>query len=72
MKASADKAPSKYGLISIKYRCEFGKSTMAKTSSTSQIVFDDERHNLDEMTMELVRENAEQFVLDLIAGKLFH
>ena len=45
---------------------------MAKTSSTNQIVFDDERHNLEEMTMELVREKAEQFVLDLIAGKLFH
>jgi hypothetical protein len=45
---------------------------MAKTSSTNQIVFDNERHNLDEMTMELVRQEAEQFVLDLIAGKLFH
>ena len=55
-----------------KYSCEFGKSTMAKTSSTSQIVFDDERHNLEEMTMDLVGEKAEQFVLDLIAGTLFH
>ena len=45
---------------------------MAKTSTTNQIVFDDECHNLDEMTMELVREKAEQFALDLIAGKLFH
>jgi Holliday junction resolvasome RuvABC ATP-dependent DNA helicase subunit len=45
---------------------------MAKTSPTNQIVFDDKRHNLEEMTMELVREKAEQFVLDLIAGKLFH
>jgi hypothetical protein len=45
---------------------------MAKTSSTNQIVLDDERHNLNEMTMELVREKAEQFVLDLIAGKLSH
>src|SRR5216684_6369802 len=32
------------------YTCEFGKSTMAKTSSTNQIVFDDSCHNLDEMT----------------------
>ena len=32
----------------------------------------EKRHNLDEMTMELVREKAEQFVLDLIAGKLLH
>jgi hypothetical protein len=45
---------------------------MAKTSSTSQLVFDNEHHNLDEITIELVREKAEQFVLDLIAGKLFH
>jgi hypothetical protein len=29
------------------------------------------RHTSDEMTEELVREIAEQFVLDLIAGKLF-
>ena len=71
MKDSADKAPSKYGFDLDKFRCEFGKSTMAKTSSTNQIVFEDECHNLEEMTMELVREKAEQFVLDLIAGKLF-
>ena len=47
-------------------------STMAKTSSTAQIVFDDSNLKFDEMTEELVREKAEQFVLDLIAGKLFH
>ena len=55
-----------------KHTCEFGKSTMAKTSSTAQIVFDDNNLKFDEMTEELVREKAEQFVLDLIAGKLFH
>ena len=74
---SEDEGFSRQGTFQVrfdldKYRCEFGKSTMAKASSTNQIVFDDERHNLDEMTMELVREKAEQFVLDLIAGKLFH
>jgi hypothetical protein len=74
---SEDEEFSRQGTFQIrfdidKYRCEFGKSTMAKTSSTNQIVFDDERHNLNEMTMELVREKAEQFVLDLITGKLFH
>ena len=55
-----------------KYGCEFGKSTMAKTSSTTQLVFDNKHYTLDEMTVELVREKVEQFVLDLIAGKLFH
>jgi len=54
-----------------KYTCEFGTSTMAKASSTSQIVFDARHHKFDEMTEELVRETAEQFVLDLIAGKFF-
>jgi hypothetical protein len=44
---------------------------MAKASSTSQIVFDAIHRKIDEMTEELVRETAEQFVLDLIAGKLF-
>jgi hypothetical protein len=50
--------------------CEFGRSTMAKTSSTSQLIYDDRPHALDEMTQEMVREKAEQFVLDLIAEKL--
>jgi hypothetical protein len=45
---------------------------MAKTSSTNQLVFNDKHHKLDEMTMDLVREMAEQFVLDLTTGKLFH
>jgi hypothetical protein len=49
-----------------------GRSKQPEPSQTNQIVFDDECHKLDEMTMELVREKAEQFVLDLIAGKLFH
>jgi len=44
---------------------------MAKSASTNQIVFDDVYYTFDEMTEELVRNNAEQFVLDLIAGKLF-
>jgi hypothetical protein len=51
-----------------KYTCEFGTSTMAKTARTNQIVFIDRHHKLEEMTEELVRETAEQFVLDLIAG----
>jgi hypothetical protein len=54
-----------------KYGCEFGESTMAKTSSTNQLVFDNDHYNLDEMKMEVVRKKAEQFVIDLIAGKLF-
>jgi hypothetical protein len=53
-----------------KYTCEFGKSTMAKTSSTNQIVFDDRHHTFEEITEDLIREKAEQFVLDLIAEKL--
>ena len=44
---------------------------MAKTSSTTQIVFDDSNLKFEEITEKLVREKAEQFVLDLIAGKLF-
>jgi hypothetical protein len=73
---SDDEGFSQQGTLQVrfdldKYGCEFGKSTMAKTSSTNQIVFDNEHHNLDEMTMELVHEKAEQFVIDLIAGKLF-
>jgi hypothetical protein len=54
-----------------KHTCEFGKSTTAKTASTTQIVFDDRKYKFDEITEDLVRETAEQFVLDLIAGKLF-
>jgi hypothetical protein len=74
---SEDEGCSRQGTLQVrfdldKYRCEFGRSTMAKTSSTNQIVFGNEHHSLDEMTMELAREKAEQFVLDLIAGKLSH
>ena len=74
---SEDEGFSRQGSLQVrfdrdKHTCEFGKSTMAKTSSTAQIVFDDNNLKFDEMTEELVREKAEQFVLDLIAGKLFH
>jgi hypothetical protein len=73
---SEDEGFSRQGSLQVrfdpdKHTCEFGKSTMAKTSSTTQIVFDDSNLKLGEMTEELVREKAEQFVLDLIAGKLF-
>jgi hypothetical protein len=53
------------------YKCEFGKSTMAKTALTNQMVFGDRHRQFDEMTEELVRETAEQFVLDLIGGEHF-
>ena len=53
------------------YKCEFGKSTMAKSASTNQMVFGDRHRQFDEMTEELVRETAEQFVLDLIGGEHF-
>jgi hypothetical protein len=43
---------------------------MAKTSSTNQLIFDDGPHKLDKMTEKMVRDKAEQFVLDLIAEKL--
>jgi hypothetical protein len=74
---SEDEGFSRQGSLQVrfdrdKHTCEFGKSTMAKTSSTAQIVFDDNNLKFDEMTEELVREKAEQFVLDLITGKLFH
>jgi hypothetical protein len=74
---SEDEGFSRQGTLQVrfdldKYGCEFGKSTTAETSSTRQLVFDREHHDLDKMTIELVREKAEQFVLDLIAGKLFH
>jgi hypothetical protein len=52
--------------------CEFGKSTMAKMAPTNQLIFGDRHFQLDELTEDLVREIAEQFVLDLIAGKLIH
>ena len=72
---SDDEGFSRQGSLQVrvnpdKYTCEFGTSTMAKASSTSQIIFDAIHHQIDEITEELVRETAEQFVLDLIAGKL--
>jgi len=74
---SEDEGFSRQGSLQVRFdpdehTCEFGKSTMANTSSTTQIVYDASNLKLDEMTEELVREKAEQFVLDLIAGKLFH
>jgi hypothetical protein len=74
---SDDEGFSRQGTLQVrfdldKYGCEFGKSTIAKTSPTSQLVFDNDHHALEEITVELIREKAEQFVLDLIAGKLFH
>jgi hypothetical protein len=74
---SDDEGFSRQGTLKVrfdldKYGCEFGKSTMAKTSSTNQLVFENKHYDLNEITAELVREKAEQFVLDLIAGKLLH
>jgi hypothetical protein len=72
---SEDEGFSRQGTLQVrfdpdKYTCAFGKSTMARTSATSQIVFTDGHHNFEEMTEGLIREKAEQFVLDLIDGKL--
>jgi hypothetical protein len=73
---SEDDGFSRQGSLQVRfdpdeYSCEFGKSTMAKAASTNQMVFVDRHRRLDEITDELVREEVEQFVLDLIAGKLF-
>jgi hypothetical protein len=73
---SEDDGPSRQGCLQIRFNsdkrtCEFGKSTSAKTASTTQIVPEDRHYKFDEITEELVRETAEQFVLDLIAAKLF-
>jgi hypothetical protein len=51
--------------------CAFGKSTMAKAAATNQIVFDDINYTCGKMTEKLVRDKAEQFIIDLIAGKSF-
>ena len=69
---SEDDGPSRQGRFQLrfdldKHTCEFGKSTSAKTALTIQIIFDDRHYKFDEVTEELVRETAEQFVLDLIA-----
>ena len=39
-----------------------------QASATNQMVFDDRDHKLGEMTEEMVRDKAEQFVLGLTAG----
>ena len=70
---SEDDGLSRQGTLQVRFNsdehtCEFGKSTAADNASTIQIVFDDKHHKFEEMTEDLVREIAEQFVLDLIAG----
>ena len=74
---SEDEGPNLQGSIQVRFdpdknTCEFGKSTMADTSPTHQIVFNDGHHQLEELNEQLIREAAEQFVLDLIAGNNFH
>jgi hypothetical protein len=73
---SEDEGLNLQGSIQVRFdpdknTCEFGKSTMAETSPTHQMVFNDGHHQLEEITEHLVRETAEQFLLDLIAGKHF-
>ena len=73
---SEDDGPRRQGRLQIRFdldqhTCGFGKSTSAKTASTTQMIFDDRHYKFDEVTEELVRETAEQFVLDLISEKLF-
>jgi hypothetical protein len=75
MNLSEDEGLNRQGSLQVrfdrdKYTVEFGKSMMAKAASTNQIVFEGTHHKFEEMTEELVREKAEQFVLDLIVGKL--
>ena len=70
---SEDDGLSRQGTLQVRFNsnehtCEFGKSTTANNASTIQIVFDGKHHKCEEMTEDLVREIAEQFVLDLIAG----
>jgi hypothetical protein len=72
---SEDEGSIRQGSLQVRFNkdqntCEFGRSTMAKTSSTNQLIFDDRPHKLEDMTEEMVRNKAEQFVLDLIAEKL--
>jgi len=72
---SEDEGSIRRGSLQVRFNpdedtCEFGRSTMAKTSSTNQLIFDDGPHKLDKMTEKMVRDKAEQFVLDLIAEKL--
>jgi hypothetical protein len=72
---SEDEGFSRQGTLQVRFNsdehtCEFGKSTMARTATTNQIVFDDRHHKLGEITEDLIREKAEQFVVDLIAESL--
>jgi hypothetical protein len=74
---SEDEGLTLQGSIQVRFdpdknTCEFGRSTMAETSPTRQIVFNDGHHQLEEINEQLIREAAEQFVLDLIAGNNFH
>jgi len=71
---SEDEGSIRQGSLQVRFNqdqhtCEFGRSTMAKTSSTNQLIFDDRPLKFEEMTEEMVRNKAEQFVLDLIAEK---
>ena len=70
---SEDDGLSRPGILQVRFNsdehtCEFGKSTTANNASTIQILFDDKHHKFEKMTEDVVREIAEQFVLDLIAG----
>ena len=66
---SEDDGLSRQGILQVRFNsdehtCEFGRSTTANNASTIQIVFDGKHHKFEEMTEDLVREIAEQFVLD--------
>ena len=70
---SEDDGLSRPGILQVRFNsdehtCDFGKSTTANNASTIQILFDDKHHKFAKMTEDVVREIAEQFVLDLIAG----
>jgi hypothetical protein len=72
---SEDEGSTRQGSLQVrfnpdKYTCEFGRSTMAKASSTIQFIFDGRPYKLKEITEEMVRDKAEQFALDLITEKL--
>jgi hypothetical protein len=60
------------GLDWRKLICPRRVKTMAETSPTHRIVFNDRNHQLEEIDKKLIREAAEQFVIDLIAGSNFH
>jgi len=69
---SEDDGPSRQGRLQVrfdldKHTCGFGKSTSLRPHQRPQIIFDNRHYKFDEVTEELVRETAEQFVLDLIA-----